>query len=121
MKRGQWLAGIIAVAALACGVFLPAHAASGVNPLAAQKLLSYVRSNNLACMACHAVNHKVVGPAWVAVAQKYRHDPKARALLTQRIVKGGVGTWGPIPMPPNQATEAQAKVLARLVLGLVKK
>ena len=120
MKRDQWLTGIIIVAVLSGGLARFADAASGANPLAAQRLLRYVRSNNLACMTCHAVDHKVVGPAWVAVAQRFQSNPKALTLLTRRIAQGGVGSWGQIPMPPGQATEAQAKVLARLVLGLVK-
>ncbi|MDA8363989.1 MAG: hypothetical protein M0Z84_09280 [Gammaproteobacteria bacterium] len=120
MKRDQWLTGIIIVAVLSGGLARFADAASGANPLAAQRLLRYVWSNNLACMACHAVGHKVVGPAGVAVAQKFQPGPKALTLLTRRIAQGGVGSWGQIPMPPGQATGAQAKVLARLVLGLVK-
>ena len=122
MKRDQWLTGILIVAVLSGGLARFADAASDANPLAAQRLLRYVRSNNLACMTCHAVDHKVVGPAWVAVAQRFQSNPnpKALTLLTRRIAQGGVGSWGQIPMPPGQATEVQAKVLARLVLDLVK-
>lgn len=118
MKKHRLTAGL-ATLALVAGLSMQAHAA-GVNKADASKLLAYVRANNLACMACHAVDHKVVGPAWIDVAKKYKKDPKAIPELTERIHKGGVGVWGQIPMPPNQATEAQAKELAKLVLGLDK-
>lgn len=118
MKKNGLRAAIAALA-LTAGLSMQAHAA-GVNKADASKLLTYVKAHNLACMACHAVDHKVVGPAWIDVAKKYKKDPKAIPTLTERIHKGGVGIWGQIPMPPNQATEAQSKELAKLVLDLAK-
>ncbi len=106
---------------IACAFPLSAMAAPGANPAAAKKVVAYVQTNNLPCLSCHAVGHKVVGPAWLAVAEKYQSNPNAVSLLTERIAKGGVGTWGNIPMPPNLATEAQAKVLAQLIMDLDKK
>ncbi len=70
------------------------------------------------CMACHSVDNKVVGPAYKEVAKKYAGDKTAEAKLAQKIIKGGTGTWGAIPMPPNQVSEAEAKTLAKWVLSL---
>ena len=71
-----------------------------------------------ACMACHAVGTKLVGPAYKDVAAKYAKDAGAEARLVQKIQKGSSGTWGPIPMPANpQVTDAEAKVLAKWILA----
>jgi cytochrome c len=71
-----------------------------------------------ACMACHAVGNKLVGPAYKDVAAKYAKDAGAEARLIQKIKKGSSGTWGPIPMPANpQVTDAEAKVLAKWILA----
>ncbi len=69
------------------------------------------------CMACHAVDKKVVGPAYKEVAAKYASDKGAADKLAQKILKGGSGVWGPVPMPANtQVSEAEAKKLAAWVL-----
>jgi cytochrome c len=71
------------------------------------------------CMACHAIDKKVVGPAYKDVAKKYAGDPKAAAMLATKIMKGGSGAWGPVPMPANaQVNDAEAKKLAAWVLSL---
>jgi cytochrome c len=70
------------------------------------------------CMACHAVDKKVVGPAYKEVAAKYASDKTAAAKLAEKIQKGGVGAWGQVPMPPNQVTPDEAKTLAAWVLSL---
>lgn len=65
------------------------------------------------CIACHAMGtDKLVGPGYAAVAQKYAGRPSEVAELTQRIVKGGSGTWGSIPMPPQSISEGDAKLIA---------
>jgi len=70
------------------------------------------------CMACHAVDKKVVGPAYKEVAAKYKGDAKAEAMLADKVKKGGVGTWGQIPMPPNAAvSDADIKTLVKWVLA----
>ncbi|MEL4178762.1 c-type cytochrome [Roseateles sp. PN1] len=71
------------------------------------------------CMACHAVDKKLVGPAYKDVAAKYAKDKNAVATLSAKIIKGGSGVWGPVPMPANaQVNEAEAKQLATWVLSL---
>lgn len=71
------------------------------------------------CMACHASDKKLVGPAYKEVAKKYAGDAKAADMLATKIVKGGSGVWGAIPMPANtQVSDADAKKLASWVLSL---
>ena len=71
------------------------------------------------CMTCHSVDAKVVGPAYKEVAKKYAADKTAEAKLVQKVMKGGSGTWGAVPMPANpQVSEAEAKTLVKWVLSL---
>lgn len=71
------------------------------------------------CMACHAVEKKLVGPSYKDVAKKYAGDAKAADMLAAKIIKGGSGVWGPVPMPANaQVNEADSKKLAAWVLSL---
>ena len=71
------------------------------------------------CMACHAVDKKLVGPAYKEVAKKYAGDAKAADMLAGKIMKGGSGVWGAITMPANpQVNDADAKKLAGWILGL---
>ncbi|MBS0353270.1 MAG: c-type cytochrome [Proteobacteria bacterium] len=70
------------------------------------------------CLACHAVDKKVVGPAYKDVAAKYKGDKTAEAKLVEKVQKGGSGVWGQVPMPPNpQVTPAEAKTLVSWVLS----
>ena len=70
------------------------------------------------CMSCHAVGKKLVGPSYKDVAAKYA-GKNATDALAAKIMKGGSGVWGPVPMPANtQVTEAEAKKLAAWVLTL---
>ncbi|UXH80129.1 c-type cytochrome [Roseateles amylovorans] len=98
---------LIACAALAASaVFSPAFA----SPELAQK-------KN--CMACHAVDKKLVGPAYKDVAAKYASDKDAVKKLSEKIIKGGSGVWGPVPMPANaQVSPAEAEQLAKWVMTL---
>jgi cytochrome c len=69
------------------------------------------------CMACHAVDKKLVGPSYKDVAAKYAKDKGAVDKLAAKIMKGGSGVWGPVPMPANaQVNEAEAKKLAAWVM-----
>ncbi|HMY51151.1 MAG TPA: c-type cytochrome [Rhodocyclaceae bacterium] len=70
------------------------------------------------CLACHAVDKKVVGPAYKDVAAKYKGDKTAEAKLVEKVQKGGSGVWGSMPMPPNpQVSPAEAKTLVAWVLS----
>jgi cytochrome c len=71
------------------------------------------------CLACHAIDKKLVGPAYKDVAAKYAGQKDAVDKLAAKIMKGGSGVWGPVPMPANtQVNEAEAKKLAAWVLTL---
>ena len=69
------------------------------------------------CVACHAVDKKLVGPAYKDVAAKYASDKDAATKLAKKIREGGTGAWGQVPMPANpQVSEADALTLAKWVL-----
>ena len=75
------------------------------------------KANN--CMACHAVDKKLVGPAYKDVAKKHGDDASKADMLAAKIIKGGSGVYGAIPMPANpKVSEADAKKLATWVLSL---
>ena len=74
-------------------------------------------ANSKNCMSCHAVDHKVLGPAFKEVAAKYDGQADAATLLAGRIKNGTQGTWGAVPMPANAVTEEEAKTLAEWVLS----
>ena len=69
------------------------------------------------CLACHAVDKKLVGPAYKDVAAKYKADKGAVATLAAKIKAGGKGNWGEIPMPPNNVTPEEATKLATWVMA----
>lgn len=70
------------------------------------------------CMACHAVGAKLVGPSYKDIAAKYAGQKDAEAALAQKVIKGGSGVWGPVPMPANtQVSEAEALTLVKWVLA----
>ncbi|MEX8494779.1 c-type cytochrome [Sphaerotilus sp.] len=73
------------------------------------------------CMACHQEHAKVIGPAYEDVAEKYAGQKDAVAKLADKVMKGGAGTWGQIPMPANAVTPDEAKQLVTWVLGVKKK
>jgi len=70
------------------------------------------------CMSCHAVDRKILGPAFKDIAAKYKDNKGAADMLATKIMKGGSGVWGVVPMPANnQVNEADAKKLAAWVLS----
>lgn len=78
-------------------------------PVLADEALA--RSKN--CMACHAVDRKMVGPSYKDISARYANDAQAATKLADKIRRGGSGVWGAIPMPANPSlTEAEAKTLA---------
>lgn len=70
------------------------------------------------CMACHAVDKKLVGPSYKDIATKYAGQADAVDKLAGKVVKGGSGAWGPVPMPANaQVNDADAKKLVAWILA----
>ena len=71
------------------------------------------------CMACHAMDKKLIGPAYKDVAAKYASDKDATAKLVKKVREGGVGVWGQIPMPANpQVSADEATTLVKWLLTL---
>ena len=71
------------------------------------------------CMACHAVDKKVLGPSYKDVAAKYAGQKDAADKLAAKVMKGGTGVWGNIPMPANPlVSEAEAKQLVAWIMTL---
>ncbi|MDB5956524.1 c-type cytochrome [Ramlibacter sp.] len=85
--------------------------------LAAPALADQALATAKNCMSCHAIDRKLVGPAYRDVATKYAGQKDAVDRLAAKIMRGGSGVWGPVPMPANsQVNEAEAKKLAGWVL-----
>jgi cytochrome c len=75
------------------------------------------------CTACHSIEKKLVGPAWMDVANKYKGDAGAQAMLIAKVSKGGGGVWGKVPMPANDAAgkkQEDIKQLVDFILALAK-
>ena len=99
-----------AFALIACGLI--ASAAS--LPALANPQLASAKN----CMACHAVDKKLVGPSYKDVAAKYANQKDAVDKLSAKVIKGGAGAWGPVPMPANpQVSEAEARQLVSWILS----
>jgi cytochrome c len=95
-------------------LFTLAAALSVAGPALADQALATSKN----CMACHAADKKLVGPSFKDVAAKYAGQKDAVDKLAVKIVKGGAGVWGPVPMPANaQVNDADAKKLAAWVLA----
>jgi cytochrome c len=96
----------------------------------AEEMPALAKKNN--CTACHAIDKKVVGPAWMEVSKKYKgvadytfagkKYPLAEG-LAMKVSKGGSGNWGSMPMPANDPSgtkQADIKELVKFVLALAK-
>ncbi|WP_370653844.1 c-type cytochrome [Undibacterium sp.] len=100
-------------------------AAVGIAALSFTATSSYAAGNGAelasknGCMACHAIDKKVLGPAYKEVAKKYKGNADAVAMLSKKIKDGSTGVWGPIPMPANgpKVSDADIKILAEWVLA----
>jgi cytochrome c len=80
-----------------------------------QRAFAIAKQN--ACLGCHAINKKIVGPSFESVAQKYQADSNAQVFLKNKIAKGGAGSWGVVPMPANaKLSDADLSLLASWIL-----
>lgn len=81
----------------------------------------YALAQKHLCTSCHSLDRKLIGPSWMSVSTMYRDRPDAETYLIGKIRSGGTGTWGTAHMPPStNIAEAEIKILAKYVLGLVK-
>jgi cytochrome c len=70
------------------------------------------------CVACHSVERKMIGPSYKAVAERYGKDESAIKVLSEKIVTGGGGNWGPMPMPPQAGVSPEeAEALVKWILS----
>jgi cytochrome c len=101
---------------LAAGLLVAGGANAALDTKAAEELMK-----KDGCAACHAIDKKIVGPAYQDVAAKYKGDAGAAAKLADKVKKGGMGVWGQIPMPPNtQVPDADINSLVGWILTLKK-
>jgi len=107
------------VAAAPAPAPVPTAAAAPAGALDQKSAEAMMQKNG--CAACHGIDKKIVGPAYVDVAAKYRGDKNALAQLSQKVKAGGSGVWGAVPMPPNaQVSDADIKSLVSWILTLKK-
>jgi len=101
---------------LVSGVALALIAAFAAAPARAQNIDDLLKKH--ACLSCHAVDKKLVGPAYKEVAAKYRTQKDAQKLLVEKVKKGGVDAWGQVPMPPNAAVpDADLNAMVKWILA----
>lgn len=94
----------------------------GLSILAASSFADLTLARNKACMSCHSLDKKVVGPSFQDIAIKYQSNPNAVKIGVTAITKGVKGNWGTVAMPPNKmATAAEAETLAKWVMSLKTK
>lgn len=98
-------------------IYVAMMAAAGV-VMAGQAQADEALAKAKNCMACHALDKKLVGPAYKEVAAKYKGDKNAVATLATKVKAGGKGNWGQVPMPPNNVTEDEAKKLVTWILSV---
>ena len=97
---------LVAIATLAAGVAVSTPALADLQLATAKN-----------CMACHAIDKKLVGPSYKDVAAKYAGQKDAADKLSVKVIKGGSGVWGPVPMPANAQVNAdEAKKLVAWIL-----
>ncbi|WP_193097456.1 c-type cytochrome [Burkholderia sp. Z1] len=105
----QWVAQGAVATALVAGTLGAAHADVGDG-------LKVARSN--ACMGCHAVDRKLVGPSFKDIATRYKSDPQAVPKLSKKVKEGGSGVWGAIPMPAHpRMSDADVRSVVEWVLA----
>lgn len=113
MEKGKDMKRILVAIAASAGLVLACSANAAPD---AAKAKALAQSKN--CFACHAVDKKLVGPAFQEVAKKYKGNADAEASLIKKVIGGGGGVWGTIPMPPNPVKDDEAKLLVEWVLAM---
>jgi cytochrome c len=89
--------------------------------LAGNTLASEALAKKHNCLACHAIDKKLVGPSYQDIAAKYKADAGAEAKLVTKVKNGGSGAWGQVPMPPNASVpEGDIKTMVKWVLSIKK-
>jgi len=106
---------IVSSAAVVLGAWA---SAAGTSAFAADAPRGPSIANANACMGCHAVDRKLVGPSFQQIAAKYKGDAQAPAKLTRKVKDGGSGVWGMIPMPAHPSmSDADIRTVVDWVLA----
>jgi cytochrome c len=88
------------------------------NPLEDKALAAIAKSD---CMTCHKINETVTGPAYAEVAKKYENTDANVNMLVEKVLKGGKGNWGEVPMLAHTSLDpAEAKIIVQYILSLRK-
>ena len=103
---------------LALALFALGAVAAGGPTYAADAAAAKQMAQKYNCLACHAEDKKLVGPAFKEVAKKYKGDGGAPAKLATKVKAGGGGVWGSIPMPPNNVPDGDIKTMVDWILSL---
>ncbi len=120
MLRWFWLP-CAALALVACGSADQTTLKLHNDPKAAQAV-ELARKNG--CLNCHGVTNSIIGPAWVLVSERYKNAPDARALLIEKVKKGGNGSWNTItggavmPAHENRVSQQHIETLVDFILSL---
>lgn len=93
-----------------------AEASSAAAPAADEKALELIGSKG--CTACHAIDKKLIGPAYIDVSKRYEASPAIIDSLSYKVIHGGKGVWGDIPMTPNNVTPEEATAMVTYILNL---
>lgn len=111
MKRGvAFVVAMLTASALASAFACSARAGDAPR--------GQIVANSNACMGCHAVDRKLVGPSFQQIAAKYKGDAQAPARLSRKVKDGGSGVWGMIPMPAHQSmSDADIRTVVDWVLA----
>lgn len=100
-------------------ILLAAGMLAGLLAISPTLSASEALAKSKGCLNCHAIDSKRLGPAYKAVAEKYAGQADAEAKLAAKVIQGGGGAWGGMPMPPNsQVSPEEAKQLVQWILGL---
>ena len=125
LKKQYWIGVIIAVVVIACGqqneLTKDTEATAVKTDVSShpdyQKGVELVAKND--CLSCHKVEEKVLGPGYRQVANKYENNDSTVTMLAQKVIKGGQGVWGQVPMTPHpQLSEADAKQMVKYIMLL---
>ncbi|WP_341744633.1 c-type cytochrome [Azonexus hydrophilus] len=98
---------------------LAAMAGFSMTTFAADQAAAMDIAKKNGCLACHALDKKMVGPAWNDIGKKYAGDTAAAEQLAVKVKKGSKGVWGPVPMPPNATVKAaDIETMVKFILTL---
>ena len=98
---------------MTASLLLASGAAHALDEAAAVEL-----AKNNGCLSCHSAKEKIVGPAYITIAEKYKDDKDAVANLAQSIQRGSKGKWGRTPMPAHDTmSQGDLKTLATWVMS----